>query len=164
MLPCATLPAAGVPVPVPVPAAAGVGTAVPAARPRGQVRAERRRTPARDAAASLGMVAGLGCLWRGADGKVTAGPVPGNGTVVIGAAASAHAPGIDVTHLAGQAGQAPGGVTGGVGDGLLSAVFTPGRIGAALAAAAVPARAVRNTSAQRLPRCCWRRRFTGTRA
>jgi hypothetical protein len=94
------------------------------------------------------MVAELGCLWRGADGKVTAGPVPGNGTVVIGAAAGAHAPGIDVTHLAGQAGQAPGGVTGGVGDGLLSAVLTSGRIDAALAAAAVPARAVRNTSAQ----------------
>ena len=94
------------------------------------------------------MVAELGCLWRGADGKVTAGPVPGNGTVVIGAAAGAHAPGIDVTHLAGQAGRAPGGVTGGVGGGLLSAVLTPGRIDAALAAAAVPARAVRNTSAQ----------------
>ena len=38
-------------------------------------------------------------------------------------------------------------MTGGVGAGLLSAVFTPGRIGAALAAAAVPARAVRSTSA-----------------
>jgi hypothetical protein len=93
------------------------------------------------------MVSELGCLWRGADGKVTAGAVPGNGTVVIGAAAGAHAPGIDAAHLSAQAGGVTGGVTGGVGDGLLPAVFTPGRIGAAVAAAAVPARAVRSTSA-----------------
>ena len=89
--------------------------------------------------------------WAACGGALTGRSRPAGaryGTVVIGAAASAHAPGIDVTHLAGQAGQALGGVTGGVGDGLLSAVFTPGRIGAALAAAAVPARAVRNTSAQ----------------
>jgi hypothetical protein len=153
MLPCATLPAAGVPADaagVPVHVAAGTGAAVPAVpgtRPRGQVRAGRRRAPARDAAASLGMVAELGCLWRGADGTITAGPVPGNGTVVIGTAAGAHAPGTDVTRLAGQV-PAPGGVTGGAGAGLLSAVFTPGRIAAALAAAGVPARAVRSTSAQ----------------
>jgi len=94
------------------------------------------------------MVPELGCLWRGADGKITEGAVPGNGTVVIGAAAGAHAPGIDVADLAGQAaGRHLGGVIGGVGAGLLSAVFTPERIGAAVAAADVPARAVRSTSA-----------------
>jgi len=152
MLPCATLPAAGVPSAdggsnVPVSAGAGEGAAAGAARPRGQVRADRRRTPLRDAAASLRMVPELGCLWRGADGTVTEGAVPGNGTVVIGAAAGAHAPGIDAAGLAGQAAQAAGGILGGVGAGLLSAVFTPGRIGAAVAAAAVPARAVRSASA-----------------
>src|SRR5487761_1096460 len=141
MLPCATLPAAGVPL-----ADADDGTAV--ARPRGQVRADRRRVPLRDADASLAMVPELGCLWRGADGKITEGAVPGNGTVVIGAAAGAHAPAIDVAGLAVQAAaRRLDGVTGGVGAGLLSAVFTPARIAAAIAAAGVPARAVRSTSA-----------------
>ena len=150
MLPFATLPSAGdLPagagsVPVPVPVGADEGAAADAARPRGQVRADRRRTPPRDAAASLAAVSELGCLWRGADGTVTEGAVPGNGTVVIGAAAGAYAPGTGVTDLAAGAG---GGVTGGVGAGLLSAVFTAGRIGAALDAAGVPARAVRKTSA-----------------
>ena len=74
-----------------VSAGAGEGAAAGAARPRGQVRADRRRTPLRDAAASLRMVPELGCLWRGADGTVTEGAVPGNGTVVIGAAAGARA-------------------------------------------------------------------------
>ena len=149
MLPCATLPAADVPPAggggkVPVSAGAGAGAAAGAARPRGQVRADRRRTPPRDAAASLRMVPELGCLWRRADGTVTEGAAPGNGTVVIGAAAGAHAPGIDA---AGLAAQAAGGILGGVGAGLLSAVFTPGRISAAVAAAAVPPRAVRCASA-----------------
>ncbi|MGH3122764.1 MAG: hypothetical protein ACRDND_17315, partial [Streptosporangiaceae bacterium] len=59
------------------------------------------------------MVPELGCLWRGADGKITEGAVPGNGTVVIGAAAGAHAPGIDVADLAARAaGRHPGGVIG----------------------------------------------------
>ena len=149
MLPRATLPSAGdlpaVPVLVPAGEGAGEGSAAGAARRRGQVRAERRRAPLRDAAASLGAVAVLGCLWRGADGRVTEGAVPGNGTMVIGAAAGAYAPGIDVTDLAGPA-PAAGGVTGGAGAGLLSAVFTAQRISAAVQAAGVPARAVRKTS------------------
>jgi Transposase DDE domain len=93
------------------------------------------------------MVGELGCLWRGADGKVTEGTVPGNGTVVIGAVAGAYAPGIGVAGLAAQAAPAGGLVTGGAGAGLLSAVLTPARIGVAVAAAGVPARAVRSTSA-----------------
>lgn len=75
--------------------------------------------------------------------------MPGNGTVVIGAAAGAYAPGIDVTDLAARAVREPappGGVTGGAGAGLLSAVFTAQRIRAAVQAAGVPARAVRETS------------------
>ena len=89
MLPRATLPSAGdLPAdPVPADEDAGEGSAIVAARPRGQVRADRRRTRPRDAAASLREVSELGCLWRDADGKVTQGAVPGNGTVVIGAAA-----------------------------------------------------------------------------